>query len=220
MWWMRCSGRAALLLCCQPLHRKHFRPQTSPSESCEGCRTAVVCAPARRRPGWRVAGPARAARGPHGEQPRCGNLHRGVVTRCTADGARRPGSRAWTGDGWFGRRAVDGLFVGARCPPGRRASAGRRERLARAVARTGAPTPAATETGSRQPSEGSRLTTTAETSVNMVGRVSGPVRRAVGEVATAMRDELSDPLTPVLATGSAAVSARLPREGCRRNGIR
>jgi cation-transporting ATPase I len=43
----------------------------------------------------------------------------------------------------------------------------------------------------------------------MVGRVIGPVRRAVGEVATAMRDELSDPLTPVLATGSAAVSARL-----------
>ncbi|MBV8930132.1 MAG: cation-translocating P-type ATPase [Mycobacteriaceae bacterium] len=37
-----------------------------------------------------------------------------------------------------------------------------------------------------------------------VDRVAGPVRRTVVDVTAAMRDELSDPLTPILATGSAA----------------
>src|SRR6202022_4644198 len=36
------------------------------------------------------------------------------------------------------------------------------------------------------------------------GRIAGSVRRAVWEFGTTLRDELSDPLTPILATGSAA----------------
>ena len=50
----------------------------------------------------------------------------------------------------------------------------------------------------------SRLSATARTSVGAVERLIGPPRRAVSEVASAMREELSDPLTPILATGAAA----------------
>ena len=44
----------------------------------------------------------------------------------------------------------------------------------------------------------------AAASANRVEKVAAPVYRAVGELAAALRGELSDPLTPVLAVGSAA----------------
>ncbi|TFV54429.1 cation-translocating P-type ATPase [Mycobacterium sp. PS03-16] len=50
----------------------------------------------------------------------------------------------------------------------------------------------------------SRLSATAKASAGAVGSVSGPVRRTAGELIGAVRQELSDPLTPVLAVGSAA----------------
>jgi H+-transporting ATPase len=52
--------------------------------------------------------------------------------------------------------------------------------------------------------EVSRLSSTAQTSADAIGRVIGPVRHTVWELATALREELSDPLTPVLAVGSTA----------------
>ncbi len=61
------------------------------------------------------------------------------------------------------------------------------------------PTPTAPAAG-----EVSRLPRTARTSAAVIGRVSGPVRHTIWELATALREELSDPLTPVLAVGSAA----------------
>jgi cation-transporting P-type ATPase I len=54
------------------------------------------------------------------------------------------------------------------------------------------------------PQTRSKLSTTASTSAGLVGAVAGPVSRLVGELAGAVRAELSDPLTPVLAVGSAA----------------
>ena len=90
--------------------------------------------------------------------------------------------------------------------------------LARNVIRASAPAPAATDDwhamsveqvqallpervddGGKLPPR-SRLSTTARTSAGMVDSV----RRTMWEFATTLRDELSDPLTPVLATGSAA----------------
>jgi cation-transporting P-type ATPase I len=49
--------------------------------------------------------------------------------------------------------------------------------------------------------DGSR---TLESDPSRVGAVSGSVRRGIGEFLTTLRGELSDPLTPVLAVGSAA----------------
>ena len=40
--------------------------------------------------------------------------------------------------------------------------------------------------------------------VGVPGRIAGSARRVVGEFATTLRDEVSDPLIPILATGSAA----------------
>jgi cation-transporting P-type ATPase I len=54
------------------------------------------------------------------------------------------------------------------------------------------------------PAVGDDLTMTAETAGGVAGRVLGSVRRAIAEFASTVRDELSDPLTPMLATGSAA----------------
>jgi cation-transporting ATPase I len=90
--------------------------------------------------------------------------------------------------------------------------------LARKVIRASAPPPAArddwhtmsveqvrrllpesVDDGGKLPRR-SRLLTTARTSAGIVGSV----RRTVWEFVTTLRDELSDPLTPVLATGSAA----------------
>lgn len=50
----------------------------------------------------------------------------------------------------------------------------------------------------------SRLASTARASAGFVDSTAGAVVRLAGELATAVRDELSDPLTPVLAVGSAA----------------
>jgi H+-transporting ATPase len=50
----------------------------------------------------------------------------------------------------------------------------------------------------------SRLSASAATAATVARSVGNPLRRNVVEFATAMRDELSDPLTPVLAVGSAA----------------
>ncbi|WP_457920703.1 P-type ATPase, partial [Mycolicibacterium psychrotolerans] len=50
----------------------------------------------------------------------------------------------------------------------------------------------------------SLLAATAGTSAAVVGGVAAPPIRLLAEFATAVRDELSDPLTPVLAVGSAA----------------
>jgi H+-transporting ATPase len=50
----------------------------------------------------------------------------------------------------------------------------------------------------------SRLTASAATASSLAGSVVDPVRRNVIEFAAAMRFEMSDPLTPVLAVGSAA----------------
>jgi H+-transporting ATPase len=54
------------------------------------------------------------------------------------------------------------------------------------------------------PRSRSRLTSTATTASGAVWSVVDPARRAVWQFAGAMRSELSDPLTPVLAIGSAA----------------
>ena len=45
---------------------------------------------------------------------------------------------------------------------------------------------------------------TAKASASAAGRMVGSIRTAVAEFVTTLRDELSDPLTPILATGSAA----------------
>lgn len=50
----------------------------------------------------------------------------------------------------------------------------------------------------------SRLAATAGTSMAVVGGVTAPPIRLLAELAAAVREELSDPLTPVLAVGSAA----------------
>ncbi|MGB2919540.1 MAG: cation-translocating P-type ATPase, partial [Mycobacterium sp.] len=50
----------------------------------------------------------------------------------------------------------------------------------------------------------SRLAASASTSSALVGNVTGPALRLVAELGSAVRQELSDPLTPVLAVGSAA----------------
>ena len=94
--------------------------------------------------------------------------------------------------------------------------------LARRVFRTPPPPPAATHdwhamsveqvrdllpTPSADPprsAAGSRLSRTATTSVGVAGGMIVALRRSVGEFASTLREELSDPLTPVLATGSAA----------------
>ncbi len=54
------------------------------------------------------------------------------------------------------------------------------------------------------PVQRSRFANTATAASNTVGSVSAAASRAVADFAGAMRDELSDPLTPVLAVGSAA----------------
>ena len=94
--------------------------------------------------------------------------------------------------------------------------------LARRVFRTPPPPPAATHdwhamsveqvrdllpTPSADPPRSaaeSRLSRTATTSVGVAGGMIVALRRSVGEFASTLREELSDPLTPVLATGSAA----------------
>ncbi|MCV7220275.1 cation-translocating P-type ATPase [Mycolicibacterium elephantis] len=70
------------------------------------------------------------------------------------------------------------------------------------------PAPDADDGGSPQPAP----TTASSSSMAMVGRVVAPVQRAVWDFAGALRGELSDPLTPVLAVGSAA-SAMLGSPG-------
>ena len=50
----------------------------------------------------------------------------------------------------------------------------------------------------------SRLASTARASAGFLDSTAGAALRLAGELATAVRDELSDPLTPVLAVGSAA----------------
>ncbi|WP_425294990.1 HAD-IC family P-type ATPase [Mycolicibacterium vanbaalenii] len=50
----------------------------------------------------------------------------------------------------------------------------------------------------------SRLAASASASSTLVGNVTGPAIRLVAELGSAVRQELSDPLTPVLAVGSAA----------------
>lgn len=50
----------------------------------------------------------------------------------------------------------------------------------------------------------SRLTSTAASATGAILSVVGPARRTVWQFASAMRSEMSDPLTPVLAIGSAA----------------
>lgn len=54
------------------------------------------------------------------------------------------------------------------------------------------------------PAPQSRITATASTVTGLARAVGSPVRNNVTDFATAMKDELSDPLTPVLAIGSAA----------------
>jgi cation-transporting ATPase I len=54
------------------------------------------------------------------------------------------------------------------------------------------------------PAPKSRLASTATSASSSVGSVLGAASRAVGDFAGAIREELSDPLTPVLAVGSAA----------------
>ena len=84
------------------------------------------------------------------------------------------------------------------------AAAGRDLRLARDVGGAG-PGPAADPV--RRPAEvGGRITTVEDgDNVGRCGRrIIVALRRSVGEFASTLREELSDPLTPVLATGSAA----------------
>ncbi|WNG87464.1 HAD-IC family P-type ATPase [Mycobacterium sp. ITM-2016-00317] len=50
----------------------------------------------------------------------------------------------------------------------------------------------------------SRIAATADASATAVANLVGPPLRLAGEIVAAVRDELSDPLTPVLAVGSAA----------------
>ncbi len=50
----------------------------------------------------------------------------------------------------------------------------------------------------------SRLAATADASATALGNVIGPPLRLAGEIGASVREELSDPLTPVLAVGSAA----------------
>jgi cation-transporting ATPase I len=90
--------------------------------------------------------------------------------------------------------------------------------LARRVLRAPAPSPAATydwhamtiDQVRRQLPEpvenvdGQSRRSVTKMPVAVPGRIAGSVRRAVWEFGTTLRDELSDPLTPVLATGSAA----------------
>lgn len=54
------------------------------------------------------------------------------------------------------------------------------------------------------PAPQSRITATASTVTGLARAVGSPVKNNVTDFATAMKDELSDPLTPVLAIGSAA----------------
>ncbi|CAN3131580.1 Metal cation transporter P-type ATPase [Mycobacterium sp. smrl_JER01] len=54
------------------------------------------------------------------------------------------------------------------------------------------------------PERRSRLAATADASASALGNLTAPPLRLVSELATAVRQELSDPLTPVLAVGSAA----------------
>jgi cation-transporting ATPase I len=94
-------------------------------------------------------------------------------------------------------------------------------RLARGALRAQPPPPAATQEwhamsveqvrrllppppAQTDPARRSRVSSTARASAGAMGSIAGPARRAVGEFAGAMRGELSDPLTPVLAIGSAA----------------
>jgi cation-transporting P-type ATPase I len=86
--------------------------------------------------------------------------------------------------------------------------------LARGVLRDRVPSPAATyDWHAMSPEQVRRIlppptvddiTMTAERSASVVSQVIGPVRRTVSEFVTTIRDELSDPLTPILATASAA----------------
>lgn len=56
----------------------------------------------------------------------------------------------------------------------------------------------------REPAKRSRVAATASTVTGAARTVADPVRSQLGDFTAAMRDELSDPLTPVLAIGSAA----------------
>ena len=92
--------------------------------------------------------------------------------------------------------------------------------LARGVLSADAPTPTPTqqwhamsaeqvrealpEPGGRATLPRSRLASTARASAGFVDHTAGAGIRLAGELATALREELSDPLTPVLAVGSAA----------------
>ena len=94
---------------------------------------------------------------------------------------------------------MDWLFVGAQGASSAGADARRDPRLARDDDRTGP----AIVTGTR-PKSTADAPASPKMPVGVPGRMAGTAGQAVAEFGTALRDELSDPLTPVLATGSAA----------------